>query len=155
MERHELDNDLVERFGVQGRWRFAMRRICEWADMDALHHVNNVRYVEWCQEARIRHYKAVTGAWPGAEQLDFVVKHLEFTFEESLVMGDRVLVTARTSNVGNTSFAQDYAIWKDGLIGTGRTVCVTIATPGNIKVPVPDWLREAIRVYENQQSEKR
>lgn len=155
MERYELNSGLAERFGVQGRWRFAMQRDCEWADMDALYHVNNVKYVEWCQEARIRYYRTVTGGWPGTAQLDFVVRHVEFTFERPLVIGDQVLVTARTAGFGTTSFVQEYAVWKTGLVGTGKAVCVTIDTTLNAKTPVPERLRDAVRNYEQEHLERK
>ena len=143
-----ISPEIAEHFGVEGDWRFGQHRYVEWSDLDGLGHVNNARYIEWCQEARIQYWRAVTGGWPGQTGVNIVVRKLDFTFDASLHMGQQALVTVRMRNMGRTSFVQDYAVWCDGLIGYGQTVCVAIDPTTMNKSPIPAALRTCFDAFE-------
>ena len=72
--------------------------------MDALHHVNNVRYVEYAQEARIAFFARAVGLDPG-NRSPFVVVRQEIDYLRPLVHRDeQVAVEVSVSHLGNRSF---------------------------------------------------
>lgn len=72
--------------------------------MDALHHVNNVRYVEYAQEARIAFFARAVGLDP-ENRSPFVVVRQEIDYLRPLVHRDeQVAVEVSVSHLGNRSF---------------------------------------------------
>ena len=63
------------------------------SDIDQLGHVNNVRYVQWVQDAAVGHWRA--GAPPEAQQkLLWVVLRHEIDYRQPAFLGDKII--ART-----------------------------------------------------------
>ena len=83
----------------------------QWGDLDALGHVNNTRYFTWFESARIALFERVGLANTGA---DLTVGPLLATttcdFLRPLHYPDTVVVGARVSRMGNTSFTMEYAV---------------------------------------------
>ncbi len=76
-----------------------------WGDMDVLHHVNNVRYVEYAQEARIAFLARGVGLDP-ASRKPFVVVRQEVDYLLPLVHSDaQVAVDVELRHVGTRSFS--------------------------------------------------
>lgn len=144
----EVSPNLAAEYGVEGNWRFGQLRICDWSDLDGLGHVNNARYIEWCQEARIRHFRAAYGDWPGKSEVNLIVRKLEFTFDKALGMGEQLLVTVRMREMRGTSFVQEYAVWSGGLVGSGMAVCVTLDSVSKEKTLIPEGIRRCFDRYE-------
>lgn len=84
-----------------------------WADMDLLGHVNNVRYIDYLQEARIdffRVHHGFTGRL-SREEAVLVVGH-EVEFVAPLVFRRRpVYVDTWVSRVRMASFTMSYEVW--------------------------------------------
>lgn len=75
-----------------------------WGDMDALHHVNNVRYLEYAQEARIAFFARAVGLDP-ASRSPFVVARQEIDYLRPLVHSDaQVAVDVTVTRLGTRSF---------------------------------------------------
>lgn len=75
-----------------------------WADMDALHHVNNVRYLEYAQEARIAFFVRAVGLDPDTRSPVVVVRQ-EIDYVRPLVHRDtQVAVDVTVTHLGNRSF---------------------------------------------------
>ncbi len=139
-----LDKSTADAFGVDGSWRFGIEVECCYGDLDPNQHVNNVRYLQWCEDAREAYFRALLGKWTLHSPYSIILKALDFTFEQSLTIGDRCLVTARTAELKNTSFIQQYAIWKNGLVGSGKAVCILFDRESNEKMQIPSGFRSGI-----------
>ena len=147
-DANEFSPELSRAFGVEGGWRFGITRVSGWSDIDAYGHVNNLTFLEWCQEARTRYIRMMMGGWPAPTEAGPVVKTVDFTFKRSLKMYDRVLVTARIEKLGAGSCVQTYGVWNDGLVGTGSAVCVFVNGGSGEKAPLPQQFREAVTRFE-------
>lgn len=94
---------------VRHRYECPMR----WADLDHLGHVNNVVYLDYCQEARIDMLRT-HGKGPRALVEGLIVVRQEVTYHEP-VDYDRhpVLVECWVSEVKGASFTVEYEIRRD------------------------------------------
>lgn len=74
-----------------------------WGDMDAMHHVNNVRYVEYAQEARIAFLARGVGLDP-LHRKPFVVVRQEIDYHLALIHTDaHVAVDVGVRRIGTRS----------------------------------------------------
>lgn len=60
-------------------------------DLDDLHHVNNVRYVQWIQDVSKEHWLHVAVA-PFREQAVWVVRNHNIQYLNAAVLGDTILL---------------------------------------------------------------
>ncbi|MCY7396217.1 MAG: acyl-CoA thioesterase [Nocardioides sp.] len=107
-----------------------------WADMDQLRHVNNVKYADYLQEARIDFLRAVElrfssrhdEAVPAEERSGLVVVRHELTYLAPLHFDFRpVSLEIWVSDLGRASFTLGCEIFRDGPDGV-RTVYLRAAT---------------------------
>lgn len=80
----------------------------------------------------------------------FVVKHCEADYHAPLFVGDDLTVDLSVEKIGHTSFVIDYQIYKDNpktLVGTAKTVHVTLDNATRTKIPVPDEIRTTFEKY--------
>ncbi|RUM96026.1 acyl-CoA thioesterase [Pseudaminobacter arsenicus] len=148
VDANELTAVVRSAFGVEGEWHFGITRESGWADMDLYGHVNHLAYLHWCQECRNRYFRMALGEWPSIEEIGPVIRSVEFTYDRALGIGDRVLVTARIEKLGHTSCVQRYAVWHDGLVGSGNALCVFISLRTGEKVPIPENFRASVTALE-------
>lgn len=97
-----------------------------WSDLDTYHHVNNVKYIEYFQEARIRYSMAMHT--DGDVFGDFVVARIDVDYLRPLdFRHEPVEVHSWISHVGRTSavFAGEI---RDPATGTGQTGTVLART---------------------------
>lgn len=74
-----------------------------WGDCDQLGHINNVYYLEYAQEARLRYFRQWADA--GIKVGSVVVRRVEVDFERELKYSAKVInVEVSITKVGNTSF---------------------------------------------------
>ena len=108
-----------------GRWTTEVTLDVTWGEMDALAHVNNVRYIAWAETARI-----------------------ECDYLEPVEYPARVTVGIRAERVGNTSLILEHEIWHAGapdrVVARGKAVVVMINYATQEKVRVPDEIRAAL-----------
>lgn len=133
---------------VVGAWRSAIQRDCDWRCIDAFGHVNNLIYLDWCQEPRSRHFALVAGHYPGQGGIGLVVRSVEFTYHKSMLLGEQALITTRLKRIGSTSFVQEYAIWNGELCGEGAVTCVFYDVQAGTKAIPCQALRNAMIVRE-------
>lgn len=70
---------------------FRLTRIVGSADLDALEHVNNVRYLEWVQDASRDHWNSICEeAW--SRNFLWVVRSHHITYFASAILGDTLEV---------------------------------------------------------------
>lgn len=137
------------------------RYVCpiRWADLDQLGHVNNARYVDYLQEARLdllRAHREATGATgAGDDPADgiIVIRH-EVTYLAPLGFRFRpVLIECWVTQVRRATFTMSYEVFHEGEDGT-RTVYVratTVLAPYRLDAERPrrlsDEERAALAAY--------
>ena len=77
------------------------------------------------------------------------IVHAESDYKAPLFVGDWIKIQVQVGAVGRTSFTFDYVLTKKGgkLIGTSRTVHVTIDKKSGKKIPLPASLRSSLRKF--------
>ncbi len=136
------------------------RYVCpiRWADLDLLGHVNNVRYVDYLQEARLdllRAHSHDAAAGSDSDPADgiIVVRH-EVTYVAPLLFGERpVVIECWVNSIRAASFTMAYEVFHEDADG-GRTVFLRASTalaPFRLDVARPRRLsaeeRSALELY--------
>ncbi len=98
------------------------------ADTDAMGHVNNAKYLTYCEMARIRYWTDVTGepiapGHEGAESL--ILAEARITYRAPVFHGERVTVETRATRIGSTSFTLEHRLTACPPGGSARLVAVS------------------------------
>jgi len=97
-----------------------------WSDIDSYGHVNNVKYVEYFQEARILFVREAVGADGAADLGSFVVARVDVDYRRPLEFRTEP-VTVRTwvTRIGRSSFELQAAVCDQSAVyATSRAVAV-------------------------------
>lgn len=104
-------------------YEFALRP--RWGDMDALNHVNNTRYLDYAQEARVGFFLGLIGA----SRAPLVVARQEIDYLRPLVYSNQsVVVQVQVEAIGTRSFTLLQTIREPGADGRiyARVVAVMV-----------------------------
>ncbi len=124
-----------------------------WAEMDVFGHVNNTVHLRWFESARIRYFEqagvattiaAGATAWP-------LLVHSSIDYKAKVVYPDTILVDARVTKLGNTSFTMRYSARSNQqgkVVAEGESVVVMVDPATGVKVPLPAELRARIEALE-------
>ena len=111
-----------------------------WGDMDALGHVNNARYFDYFQEARIE--------WLAGLGLDMeqstgpVVVHVACTFLKPVVYPAKLTLNSSLHSLGRSSMVLDHDLYQgEQLMAQGTCKIVWIDYVKNKAIPFPDKIR--------------
>ena len=119
-----------------------------WGDMDAFGHVNNTRFIRWFETARIAHFQRVGITTAEAVGVAPILAHVSCDFIAPLDFPNDVLVGARVSKVGTTSFHQEYVVALAGapeqVVARGVGVIVMYDYDTGQKASITDALRASI-----------
>jgi len=117
-------------------------------DLDALGHVNNVKYARFLETARMKFIMEKFGKM----EPTFVLRRLEMDFLAPMFLGDVAEVEIWVGEIGNTSWEFHYLI-KNKKTGKevvrARSIQVWVDLNENVKKPIPDDVRRIL------ESEKR
>lgn len=123
-----------------------------WGEMDALGHANNARFFTWFESARIAYFTRVGLLADQPRPLGPILATASCDFLRPLVYPADLVVGARVTRVGNTSFQMAYAVARaeaeDAPCATGTAVVVLVDYTTMLKVPVPAEVRAAIAALE-------
>jgi acyl-CoA thioester hydrolase len=83
------------------------------ADTDAMRHVNNAKYLTYCEIARLRYWTDVTGedfalGAEGAESL--ILAEARITYRAQAFYGETVVVQTRATRIGSSSFTLEHRL---------------------------------------------
>lgn len=83
------------------------------ADTDAMRHVNNAKYLTYCEIARIQYWTDVTGdtfalGTEGAESL--ILAEARITYRAPAFHGENVTVETRATRIGRSSFTLEHRL---------------------------------------------
>lgn len=132
-----LDRAALEAMGIEG-FAFGYADRVRFGELDALNHVNNVVYLRWFETIRVEYIRAygvsAFGA-PGDPQM--VVRRVSADYFAPVLENQTYVVTARTSQVKESSFVMTYGVFVDGRQMTeGEAVCVSLAPDGSARQPL-------------------
>lgn len=112
-----------------------------WGDMDALGHVNNARYFDYFQQARIE--------WLASLQLDLrqetgpVVVHIACTYLKPVVYPATLTLCSALHSLGRSSMMLDHDIYQnEQLMAQGVCKIVWVDYAKNKAIPFPEKIRE-------------
>ena len=121
-----------------------------WGELDLYGHVNNTRFFVWFETARMAWFQAV-GLLEGAgrpEGMGPILASTQADFLRPVRFPADLVVGARCSRMGNTSFVLEYAVAladaADEPVARGSSVVVLIDYSTGATVRVPDALRASI-----------
>ncbi len=130
------------------RWTTEVTLDVAWGEMDALGHVNNVRYLAWAETARIRFFEQFRMSTRPEDPVGPILARLENDYLQQVEYPAQVTVGVRPEKVGNTSLTLAHEIWIAGrperVVARGRAVVVLINYATREKVRVPDEIRAAL-----------
>jgi acyl-CoA thioester hydrolase len=124
-----------------------------YADLDTLHHVNNVAIMAYVEHARTGYYKA-TGIWDGAIRSGFgmVVASVKIDYLVSIQYGNEVRVGIKTTNLGSKRLRFAFSVEsEDGetKFARGEVVMVAYEHAAGRSREIPEAWRRSLAAYEN------
>lgn len=131
------------------RFRVETALDVRWGDMDALRHVNNSRYLTYCEMANFEWFAKVA---PGQELLDSpiypVVARVECDFLASVTYPASLSILTRAIRIGRSSLCLEHLI-RDAGNGKNYTLIhltlVFIDHETHESKPIPEEIRTNIR----------
>ncbi|HUP55134.1 MAG TPA: thioesterase family protein [Methylomirabilota bacterium] len=127
------------------------------ADTDAMGHVNNAKYLTYCEMARIRYWTDVTGepiapGHEGAESL--ILAEARITYRAPVFHGERVTVETRATRLGRSSFILEHRLTAHPpdeaarLVATSESVMVRYDYASERPTPLGSAFIAAIEAFE-------
>lgn len=124
-----------------------------WGEMDSLKHVNNIVYFRYFESARMAYFDRLeiwnymdeTGVGP-------ILASTQCKFKMPLAYPDTVSVGTRITEIEADRFVMKYVVvsqQKGKVAAEGDGVIVSYDYRGQRKVPLPDEIKERIRVLED------
>lgn len=112
-----------------------------WGDMDALGHVNNTRYFDYFQEARIEWLKELN--FTMTESTGPIVIHIACTYLKPVIYPATLVLKSAVHSLGNSSLMMDHDIYQDGVLMTqGTSKIVWVDYTKNKSIPLPQKIRQ-------------
>ena len=119
-----------------------------WADMDALQHVNNTVFFRYFETARVTYLERIGFADDRAQAgVGPILASTHARFRRPVTYPDRLLVGARTTEVGEDRFEQAYRVVSERqgeVVAEGGGVVVSYDYRGAGKARLPGPVGEAI-----------
>ena len=76
------------------------------------------------------------------------IVHAESDFKAPVFVGDKIVIIIKLGHIGKTSFSLEYTLKRGKtLVGTAKTIHVTIDQKTRKKIPLPSTLRRALSKY--------
>ena len=123
-------------------------------DLDALRHVNNGRYLNFLEEARIAYSQERLDLFNSIEEFNVVVARIEIDFISPILFGEEVGVYTRISKMGTKSFNFESIITatskskKERIAAHANQTIVAFDPKINQSIVIPEKIKEQIRVIE-------
>jgi acyl-CoA thioester hydrolase len=139
----------VERLLAASRQAHVYPCRVRWSDIDAYGHVNNVKYVEYFQEARIALVGDAVREWLRDERSSFVVARVEVDYRRPLEFRtDPVEVRTWVTRVGRSSYVLEAAVCDEGTVyATSRAVVVAFDSESGRSRPLAAHEREVFEAH--------
>ncbi len=111
-----------------------------WGDMDALGHVNNGRYFDYFQEARIEWLREINITL--TENTGPVVIHVACTYLKPVIYPATITLRSSVHSLGNSSMIMDHDLYQNEvLMAQGISKIVWVDYKQNKSIPIPEQVR--------------
>lgn len=117
------------------------------AECDRQGHVFNGHWLTFFDVALTELWREAIGDWDLVNErgIDLVVREANAVFHAPARFDDELDITARVDRIGTTSITTTFDARRDGTqLVEGRLVHVVVDAEAFGKLPVPDWVREAL-----------
>jgi acyl-CoA thioester hydrolase len=144
---------------LPGDFAFCREVEVRFADTDAMGHVNNARYLTYCEIARAAYYEAVTnrplplGVHGATEGM--ILADVRVTYRSAAFYGETLSVETRVSRIGRTSFTMEHRVTAPDsrygerrLVATAESVLVSYDYQAELPISVPAELVEQVEAFE-------
>ncbi|HEY4439369.1 MAG TPA: thioesterase family protein [Candidatus Elarobacter sp.] len=117
-------------------------------DLDYYRHVNNARYITWCESARLDWLEAALGV-PLISPRAVIMASQTYAYEKQVGYHEELVMGCRCSRLGRKSLELTYELWRgEERTGHGTSALVAFDYDANASIAVPaDW-RARIVAYE-------
>jgi acyl-CoA thioester hydrolase len=121
-----------------------------WADMDAMGHVNNAKFLTYAESSRIAYFDDLHAAAAGLWSRDSaILAHISADFIEQLAYPAALEIGTRAAKLGRTSLQLQTGIFCGGrAAGAVKAVMVWFDYTHQKPVPIPEVARNLIRQRE-------
>ena len=112
----------------------------EWGDMDALGHVNNGRYFDYYQQARIEWLESL--GMDMRQEKGPVLIHIASTFLKPIVYPATLTLRSSVHALGRTSVQMDHEVFQgDQLMAQANSKIVWVDYKKNQSIPLPNSIK--------------
>jgi acyl-CoA thioester hydrolase len=134
------------------RFNFTYPVSIRYSDLDPQWHVNNARFLAYCETARLQYIRKL-GLFDGKNfnALPFIVADVHVSYKQPIEPDDEVVVSMGVTKIGNKSVVMEYDVTTpDGsvLYATAETVMVAYDYHEKKSIPVSAELRKTIGDFE-------
>jgi len=115
---------------LPGAFRHVVAVPVRFADTDAMGHVNNAKYLTYCELARIRYWTDVTGEpiMLGTDRAEsLILAEATITYRAQAFYDDVVTVESRATRIGRTSFTLEHRLVATAEGGPPRLVALSVS----------------------------
>lgn len=123
-------------------------------DLDALRHVNNGRYLNFLEEARIAYSQEHLDLFNSIEEFNVVVARIEIDYISPILFGEKVSVYTRISRMGSKSFNFESILTatdksnKERIASHANQTIVAFDPKINKSILIPEEIKAEIRRIE-------
>jgi acyl-CoA thioester hydrolase len=135
-------------------YRFEMPVEVRFADLDAMGHLNNAKYLTYTEQARIYYVRDVC-VWEGNwRKLGIILARTEIDYKLPIAFDDKVMVYIRVSRLGSKSFDFEYMVTRQRakneveIAALSKSVMVAYDYENDSTLPISDLWRKRILAYE-------
>jgi acyl-CoA thioester hydrolase len=123
-------------------------------DLDALGHVNNVVYLTYVEQARVRYFDEVFGNRHDWDEWGVLLARTEINYLQPLLFKDVAKCGLECVAIGRKSMEYIFKMFKtvDGKdieVASGVNILVSFNHNDNVSIPVPDVWKNAVEAYED------
>ncbi len=142
--------DIAGEFKVGEKWRYALARRAKFHELDALNHLNHTTFLRYFEDARIGYMMFHGLPAPSQNSIGCVLARLEADYRQPVFYNERLLITVRTENIGNTSILLEYGAWsaEKGLTSRSNSLLVMVVMTTGDKERISDEMRTSIATFE-------
>jgi len=131
----------------------------QWGEQDLFGHVNNIVYFRWLETARIAYLERIGMSMMVAENgVGPILAAIRCDFRRPVTYPDTVLIGARVTRIGNSSFQMEHNIISQAenmVVAEADSTLVFLDYRAQASLSLPDSIRRAISELEGRDFEFR
>lgn len=121
----------------------------DWSELDYFKHVNNVSFFKYIQSARVNYWELIGLSQSHLQTgIGAMLASTKCDFKKPLMYPGTVTILSRIDFVKTTSFGFHHLLLNNdqAISAEAKDVMVMFDFTKNEKIPIPDWMREKIKV---------